>query len=66
MTLERCEQVVYTCCQINAQTVIESYNIVLYGEVDQIDVARTALKKCTAQQSVVYCCNSTVSDLNGI
>ena len=59
-----CEHLVYFCCQINSQTVIESYNIVLHCEVEQMEMARTALKKCTEFQSVLFCCNST-SDSNG-
>lgn len=66
MTLEMCEQTVYTCCQINAQTTIENYSIVLYGKVEQIEMAKTALKKCTENQSILFCCNSAISDLNGI
>ena len=55
----------YTCCQINAQTLIENYNIILYGDVEQIEMAKTALKKCTDHQSVLFCSNATISDVNG-
>ena len=59
MTVEACEHAVYTCCQINASTLIESYNIVLLGAVEQMDMAMTALKKCTEQQSIVFCCDAS-------
>lgn len=66
MTLEECEHLVYVCCQVNAQTVLESYNIILYGAIHQLDLAKTALNKCTEKQTVLFCCNSTMMDSNGI
>ena len=44
---------------------IESYNIIFCGNVEQIEVAKNALKKCTDEISVLFCCNSTVLDSNG-
>lgn len=52
----------YTCVQINAPTVIESYNIILYGDVGQTDVAKSALMKCTENQSVLFCCDSETAE----
>jgi hypothetical protein len=63
--MEMCEHIVYLCCQINVQTLIEGFNILLYDEVEQIEMAKTALKKCTESQSVLFCCNSIVPDSNG-
>lgn len=55
----------FTCCQINAPTVIENFNIVMYGAVDQIEIAKKALSACTQCQSILYCCNTAVPDASG-
>lgn len=59
MAPETIERFVYTACQINAGTIIEEYNILLYGTVEQIDMAKSALKKCTESQSVLFCYNNS-------
>ena len=64
-SLETCEKLVYTCCQINATTVIENFNIVIYGAVEQLDMAKKALSACTKHQSILYCCDKAVTDDSG-
>ena len=65
MTADACRKVVFTTCQMNAASTIATYNIALLGNLDQVEMAKDALRQCTSHYSVIYTCDTAVKPKGG-